>query len=93
MNAPFTATTQNERENDIEKMIAAFKRDVDYGLLRENLKCTVEQRLIRLMQLQKFFDGMRAAGRPKDRDLEAPTGKFGMRIGFDVSNLTRGRSV
>jgi len=62
MNAPDQSIAPNERETEIDEMIAAFKREVDYGLLRGNLKCTVEQRLIWLMQLQKFFAEMRAAG-------------------------------
>ncbi len=56
-------TVQSTRDSEIDERIAAYKRDVDYGLLRENLKYTVEQRLIRLMQLQKFFEEMQAAGR------------------------------
>lgn len=62
MNPQTQDRVQGVREIEIDEMIAAFKRDVDRTLLRELRACTVEQRLIRLMQHQMFFEEMQAAG-------------------------------
>lgn len=47
----------------IDPVIEAYKKDVDRGLLRENLKLTVEQRLEALMSLQRFAEELRKAPR------------------------------
>jgi hypothetical protein len=39
----------------IDPVIEVYKKDVDRGLLRENLKLTPEQRLV---NLQKFIDAI-----------------------------------
>jgi hypothetical protein len=44
-------------------VIEAYKEGVDRTLLRENLKLTVEERLRKLMDLQRFAEEMRAAGK------------------------------
>jgi len=44
-------------------VIHAFKKDVDRTLIRENLKLSYEERLLKLMQLQRFADELRHAGR------------------------------
>ena len=44
-------------------MIEAYKTGVDRTLLRENLKLSVEDRLRQLMELQRFADELRRAGR------------------------------
>jgi hypothetical protein len=46
-----------------DPVIEAYKNDVDRTLLRENLRRTPEQRLDNLMELQRFADEMRRAGR------------------------------
>ena len=46
-----------------DPVIEAYKKDVDRTLIRENLKLTVEQRFLQLMDMQKFAEGLRAAGR------------------------------
>ncbi len=46
-----------------DPVIEAYKKDVDRTLLRENLKLTVEERLVNLMQLQRFIEEMRKAVR------------------------------
>ncbi len=46
-----------------DPVIEAYKRDVDRTLLKQNLQLTAEQRLVRLMELQKFAEELRAAGR------------------------------
>lgn len=45
-----------------DPVIEAYKKDVDRTLLRENLKKTVEQRLLDLMELQRFAEELRRAG-------------------------------
>lgn len=44
-------------------VIQAFKKDIDRTLIRENLKLSYEERLLKLMQLQRFADELRQAGR------------------------------
>lgn len=63
MEAQLSEGIRNERDAEIDAMIAAFKHDVDCSLLRENLKLTVEEQLIQLMQHQRFFEELQAAGR------------------------------
>ena len=46
-----------------DPVIEAFKKDIDRTLLRENLKLTIEDRLRQLMELQKFAEELRTAGR------------------------------
>ena len=46
-----------------DPVIEAYKKDVDRTLLRENLKRSVEERLDNLMELQRFMEELRAAGR------------------------------
>ena len=43
-------------------VIEAYQRDVDVTLLRENLKRTVEERLLRLMEMQRAAEELRRAG-------------------------------
>lgn len=46
-----------------DPVIEAYKRDIDRTLLRENLKLTVEERFLKLMDLQRFAEELRRAGR------------------------------
>jgi hypothetical protein len=46
-----------------DPVIEAYKKDIDRTLLRENLKRTVEERLVNLMRLQEFLEEMRRAVR------------------------------
>jgi hypothetical protein len=46
-----------------DPVIEAFKANVDRTLLRENLRLSVEERLLQLMELQKFAEELRKAGR------------------------------
>lgn len=46
-----------------DPIIELYKKDVDRTLLRENLKLTVEQRFLRLMELQRFAEELKRAGR------------------------------
>ena len=47
----------------LDPVIEAYKAGVDRTLLRENLKLSVEDRLRQLMELQRFADELRGAGR------------------------------
>lgn len=44
-------------------MIEAYKTDIDRTLIRENLKLTVEERFLKAMELQRFAEEMRRAGK------------------------------
>ena len=46
----------------VDPVIEAYKKDVDRTLIRENLRLSVEARLERLMELQRFADELRRAG-------------------------------
>jgi hypothetical protein len=46
-----------------DPVIEAYKNDVDRTLLRENLKLTVEERLRKLMDQQRFAEEMCASGK------------------------------
>lgn len=45
-----------------DAVIDAYKKDIDRTLIRENLKLSPEERILKLMQLQKFADELRRAG-------------------------------
>lgn len=45
-----------------DPVIEAYKRDIDRSLLRENLKLTVEQRFLKLSELQRLATELRKAG-------------------------------
>jgi hypothetical protein len=60
-----------------DPVIEAYKKDIDRTLLDANLKLSPEQRLLKLMEMQRFAEELRragqrareeqrAAGRPKD---------------------------
>ena len=46
---------------DPDPVIEAYKKDVDRTLIQENLKLTVEERLLKLIALQDFATEMRDA--------------------------------
>lgn len=45
-----------------DPVIEAYKAHVDRTLLRENLKLTVEERILKLMELQRFAEELWRAG-------------------------------
>ncbi|WP_447972899.1 hypothetical protein [Nitrospira sp. Kam-Ns4a] len=51
----------------LDPVIEAYKRDIDRTLLRENLKLTVEERFLKLMELQRFAAELRQAGQDARR--------------------------
>ena len=46
-----------------DPVIEFYKKDIDRTLLRENLKLSVTERFEKLMELQKFAEEMRRAGK------------------------------
>ncbi|MEA2559008.1 MAG: hypothetical protein QOH06_512 [Acidobacteriota bacterium] len=52
-----------------DPVIEFYKKDLDMTLIRENLKRTPEERVRKLMELQRFAEELRRAGR------EARSGK------------------
>ena len=48
---------------EFDRLVEELKKDVDRTLIRENLKLTVEERLLQLMKLQEFAEELRRAGR------------------------------
>jgi len=55
------------REIDPDPVVEAYKKHVDRTLIRENLKLSVEERLKKLMELQRFAEEVRRAGRVTKR--------------------------
>jgi len=49
--------------DSIDEIIEIYKRDVDRTLIRENLRLTPEERLRRLLELQRAADEVRDAGK------------------------------
>jgi hypothetical protein len=54
---------QTPASKDLDPVIEAYKKDIDVTLIRENLRLTVDERFQQLMQLQKFAEDLRRAGR------------------------------
>jgi hypothetical protein len=46
-----------------DPVVEAYKQDVDRTLIRANLRRTMEERFLNLMQLQRFAAELRRAGR------------------------------
>lgn len=51
-----------------DPVVEAYKDGIDRTLLRENLKLSVEDRLRQLMELQRFGEELRQAGREARRE-------------------------
>jgi hypothetical protein len=51
----------------MDAVIAEYKKHVDRTLLRENLKLTPEQRILKLMELQRLAEEARRAGKARER--------------------------
>lgn len=50
-----------------DRVVQAYKKDIDRTLIRENLKLTVEERFRNAMALARFADEMRRAGKEARR--------------------------
>jgi hypothetical protein len=57
------AMKQDKLEIEPDPVIEAYKKDIDRTLIRENLRLTVEERFERLIELQRFAEELRRAGR------------------------------
>ena len=47
----------------VDPVIEAYKRDVDRSLIEKNLRLSVDERFLQLMELQRFAEELRRAGR------------------------------
>lgn len=54
---------EHESKLEPDPVIEAYKKDIDRTLIRENLRLTVQQRFERLMELQRFAEELRRAGK------------------------------
>ena len=59
----YTAPMVEQASLAPDPVIEAYKKDVDRTLLRENLKLTPEQRLMKLQNFVRFLADVREAGR------------------------------
>ena len=58
---------ESARQIERDPVIEVYKRDIDRTLIRANLALTVTQRFERLMELQRFAEELRRAGREARR--------------------------
>ena len=54
----------------LDPVIELYKKDVDRTLIRKNLKLSPEERLQNAMELQRFAQELRKAGRRKKQNEE-----------------------
>ena len=54
----------------LDPVIEVYKKDVDRTLIRRNLKLSHEERLQNAMELQRFAQDLRKAGRRKQQNEE-----------------------
>ena len=52
-----------ERPLEPDPVVEAYKRQIDRTLIRENLKRSIEERLKRLIELQRFAEELGWAGK------------------------------
>lgn len=60
--SPNEAVTEAAPGDSMDAVIEVYKRDVDRTLLRENLKLTVKERLLKAMRMHRSVDDWRGAG-------------------------------
>ena len=62
-----TGGTMNPSSNDlsqsVDPVVEAYKRDIDWSLVRENLRKTPEERVLGLIDLIRLADEAQKAGR------------------------------
>ncbi|NUL83513.1 MAG: hypothetical protein HUU60_12445 [Armatimonadetes bacterium] len=51
-----------------DPVIEYYKKDVDMSLLRENLKLTPEERIVRMLEIREFMLEVRRAGEEHRRE-------------------------
>jgi len=54
--------SKSQRARRKDPLVEAFRADVDVTLLEENLRLSVEERFLKLIELQRFADELRSAG-------------------------------
>lgn len=47
----------------LDPVVEVYKRDVDRTLLRQNLRRSIDERILNLMDLQRLAEELRRAGR------------------------------
>ena len=52
----------DSQERHKDPVVEAFRKDVDVSLLEENLRLSVEDRFLKLIELQRFANELRSAG-------------------------------
>ena len=63
LNARLVTMEPPEPAAEPDPVVEAYKKDVDRTLLRENLRRSPEERILALMELQRFAAELRRAGR------------------------------
>jgi hypothetical protein len=53
---------------DADPVIEAYKKDIDRTLLRENLKLSPQERLLKFEQFMEYVEELREAGRRSRRE-------------------------
>ena len=56
----------SKRKIDSDPVIEFYKKKIGPDLIRENLRLTVQQRIDKLMRLQKLAEELRQAGREQE---------------------------
>ena len=66
---PSSGSRHNLRvmRSSIDEIIDLYKKDVDRTLIRENLKLTTEERLMKAQQMAQMAEELREAGREARR--------------------------
>ena len=54
---------KRQHKFDPDPVIEVYKKDLDRTLFRENLKLSVEERFLKLMELNRLADELRTAGK------------------------------
>ena len=60
--SPVADATETASGNSMDDVIAVYKKNVDRTLLLENLKLTVEERLLKAERMHRSVDAWRGAG-------------------------------
>ena len=60
-----------DQGDSMQAVIELYKKDVDRTLIRQNLKLTVEERLLNLQNFNQFTEEFRNAGKKLRKTLQA----------------------
>lgn len=67
MERRYQPSPRDTRRSSLDEIIEFYKRDVDRTLLREQLKKTPDERVRELVELERFADELRRAGKESFR--------------------------